>query len=203
MKIFRSVYQRVLRGATHRQAPLLLVALSFFEGFIVPVPPEVLLAPMALANRACVLWYATLSLLGSLAGACVGYALGHLAFSALQPLLQSLGWSAAMNAQILDLQQRAHHSPWQAFALLVCAGFTPIPLKIFTWASGAVGIPIFAFLTSMLIGRAKRVYCVAGALVLGGARAEKMLLRWIEPIGWIVTTILLVLVVWLIGKTRL
>ena len=138
MKIFRSVYQRVLRGATHRQAPLLLVALSFFEGFIVPVPPEVLLAPMALANRACALWYATLSLLGSLAGACVGYALGHLAFSALQPLLQSLGWSAAMNAQILDLQQRAHHSPWQAFALLVCAGFTPIPLKIFTLAPSAV-----------------------------------------------------------------
>ena len=52
-------------------------------------------------------------------------------------------------------------SPWKAFWLLVLAGFTPIPLKIFTWASGIVGVPMLPFLASMLVGRGKRVYLVA------------------------------------------
>ncbi len=59
----------------------------------------------------------------------------------------------------------------------------PIPLKIFTWASGIVGVPLLPFLSSMLIGRGKRVYLVAGAIKLGGKRAETLLHRWIEPLA--------------------
>jgi hypothetical protein len=80
--------------------------------------------------------------------------------------------------------------PWKAFWLLVAAGFVPVPLKVFTWASGIVGMPLLPFVGGMIIGRGKRVFLVAGLIRLGGPKAEAALHRWIEPIGW-ATAILL------------
>ncbi|ACB93320.1 DedA family protein [Xylella fastidiosa subsp. morus] len=202
MKIFGPLYNRAITWSRHRYAPALLTGLSFVEGFIFPVPPEVMLAPMSLANRHQALWFATLSLLGSLAGALLGYLLGHFAFAIMQPLIAWLGWSEAIDKQIHQLQQLVLESPWRAFWLLVLVGFTPIPLKIFTWASGIVGVPLLPFLSSMLIGRGKRVYLVAGAIKLGGKRAETLLHRWIEPLGWITSALLIGLVGWVIWKTK-
>ncbi len=178
----------------------MLAALSFFEAIVFPVPPEVMLAPMALAQPKRAMWFATLSLVSSLLGAVVGYALGHFAFEAAKPLIEWLGWSDGMNQQVEHLRTVVAQSPWKTFWLLVLAGFTPIPLKIFTWASGIVGVPLLPFLAGMLVGRGKRVYLVAGAIKLGGARAEAALHRWIEPLGWIATTLLLVLAAWLAWK---
>lgn len=200
MKIFGPMYDLAIRWSRHRRAPGLLAGLSFAEGFIVPVPPEVMLAPMALAQPRRALWFATLSLAGSLCGAVVGYLLGHFAFAALQPLIEWLGWSARIDQQVVQLRQVVSESPWRAFWLLVLAGFTPIPLKIFTWASGVVGVPMLAFLASMLVGRGKRVYLVAGAIRLGGARAEAALYRWVEPLGWIAGGVLLGLAGWLVWR---
>jgi membrane protein YqaA with SNARE-associated domain len=140
--------------------------------------------------------------MGSLLGALVGYALGHYAFAAVQPLIEWLGWSDKIDAQVMHLRQVVAESPWKAFWLLVLAGFTPIPLKIFTWASGIVGVPLLPFLASMLVGRGKRLYLVAGAIKLGGARAEAALHRWIEPVGWISSALLLALIGWLVWKAN-
>jgi membrane protein YqaA with SNARE-associated domain len=128
------------------------------------------------------LWarYATVSLSASLLGSFVGYALGHFAFQMVRPLFEDLGWMP----KLIEIIDRLHdQSPWKTFALLVLAGFIPIPLKIFTWASGVVGVPIPAFVAGMLFGRGKRVFAVAGAIRLGGERAEKALHRWIEWIA--------------------
>jgi membrane protein YqaA with SNARE-associated domain len=202
MKIFGPLYDRAIRWSRHRRAPVLLTGLSFTEGFIFPVPPEIMLAPMALAQPKRSLWFATLSLIGSLLGAVVGYLLGHYAFAAAQPLIEWLGWSAKIDEQVQNLRQIAVESPWRVFWLLVLVGFTPIPLKIFTWASGVVGVPMLPFLASMLVGRGKRVYLVAGAIRLGGVRAEAALHRWIEPLGWIASVILFALIGWLIWRTK-
>ena len=82
--------------------------------------------------------------------------------------------------------------------MLVLAGFTPIPLKIFTWASGIVGVPMLPFLASMVVGRGKRVYLIALAIRLGGERAEAALHRYIEPIGWVAMALLAALIGWLV-----
>ena len=95
------------------------------------------------------------------------------------------------------LREVAAESPWKAFWLLVLAGFTPIPLKIFTWASGIVGVPMLPFLASMVVGRGKRVYLIAAAIRLGGERAEKALHRYIEPVGWGASALLVVGIGWL------
>ncbi|WP_254458207.1 YqaA family protein [Xanthomonas sacchari] len=202
MKIFGPLYERAIAWSRHRRAPALLTGLSFAEAIVFPVPPEVMLAPMSLAQPRRALWFATLSLLGSISGAVIGYLLGHFAFAAVQPLIEWLGWTQKIDAQVNYLREVIAESPWRAFWLLVLAGFTPIPLKIFTWASGIVGVPLLPFLASMLVGRGKRVYLVAGAIRLGGPRAEAALRRWIEPLGWVASAILALLVVWVIWRAK-
>lgn len=184
MKLFAPLYERTLALARHRRAPALLTGLSFIEAIIFPVMPEVMLAPMCLSQPRRGFWFATLSLIGSLAGAVVGYLLGHYAYELVRPLLTSLGWIGHIDAQVESLRVIVAESPWKAFWLLVLAGFAPIPLKIFTWASGVVGVPMLPFLAAMTVGRGKRVFLVALAIRIGGERAERTLHRYIEPIGW-------------------
>lgn len=196
MKIFEPLYERAILWARHKNAPALLTFLSFIEAIFFPVPPELMLAPMCVAKPRSSFWYATLSLIGSLAGAVIGYLLGHFAFEAMQPVFDALGWTDAINKQIGELRTMVQQSPWRAFGALVIAGFSPIPLKVFTWASGIVGVPFVPFLAAMVVGRGKRVFLVAGAIRLGGEKAEATLRRHIEPVGWGASILLVGAVVW-------
>lgn len=196
MKLFQPIYEKAMHWAAHPRAERFLAGLSFVEAIIFPVPPEVMLAPMTLAKPQRWFRYATVSLVFSLIGAVIGYLLGHFAFESVRPLLEWLGWLERIDVMVEKLRIDAAQSPWTAFWLLVIAGFLPIPLKIFTWASGIVGVPMLPFLASMLVGRGKRVYLLCGALRLGGPRAEAALHRWIEPIGWIAVALIALAVVY-------
>jgi len=93
-------------------------------------------------------------------------------------------------------------SPWAVFTFLVLGGFMPIPMKVFTWASGIVGVPLPQYVLSMLVGRGKRVYVLAAVIRFGGARAADALRRWIEPLGWIATALVVGLVGWLVWRAK-
>jgi membrane protein YqaA with SNARE-associated domain len=201
MKLFGPVYERALHWASHRRAPAFLTGLSFAEAVFFPVPPEVMLAPMCLSQPRRSFWFATLSLFGSLVGAIVGYLLGHFAFELLKPALASMGWLERIDVQVQYLSGIAAQSPWKTFWILVLAGFTPIPLKFFTWASGIVGVPMVPFMASMAVGRGKRVFLIALAIRLGGPRAEAALRRYIEPIGWGALTLLAMGVGYLVWRS--
>jgi membrane protein YqaA with SNARE-associated domain len=201
LKIFGPLYERALAWARHRNAPALLVLLSFAEAVFFPVMPEVMLAPMALSQPRRAFRFASLSLAGSMVGAVVGYLLGHYAYELIKPMFASLGWIDRIDVQVEYLRGIAQQSPWKTFWILVLAGFTPIPLKFFTWASGIVGVPLLPFMASMLVGRGKRVYLVAAAIRLGGERAEAALHRWIEPLGWIAMALLAAAVGYLVFRT--
>jgi membrane protein YqaA with SNARE-associated domain len=196
MRLFKPLYEFALRWAAKPRAPWYLAGLSFIEAFIFPIAPEIMLAPMTLAKPQRWARFATISLAGSLLGSFVGYALGHYAFHFLRPLLADLGWLPTLDSLVAELQQRMAGHAWKVFWLLVLAGFVPIPLKIFTWASGIVGIPLPAFAAGMLIGRGKRVYLLCGLIRLGGERAEQAIHRWIEWIGWGVLVLIALLVIY-------
>ncbi|MGO1001394.1 YqaA family protein [Lysobacter sp. CA196] len=202
MKIFGPLYERALTWARHRHAPAYLTGLSFVEAIIFPIMPEVMLAPMCVGAPRRAFWFATLSLIGSMAGALVGYALGHYAFEALKPVFAAMGMLAGIEAGIATVQAKMVESPWAVFTFLVLGGFMPIPMKVFTWASGIVGVPMLQYVLSMLIGRGKRVFLLALAIRIGGERAEATLRRYIEPIGWIATAIIAAAVVWLIWRSQ-
>ncbi|WP_250625765.1 YqaA family protein [Pinirhizobacter soli] len=197
MRLFGKLYERALGWARHRHAERYLALLSFVEAFIFPVMPEVMLAPMMLARRERAFRYANVSLLFSLLGSLVGYALGHYAFEALRPLLDSLHLLAPINTGVENLREKmsAH---WLALLLvLALAALQPVvPMKFVTWASGIVGVPVIPFLVCMLVGRGKRVWLLAILIRVFGERAERMLHKHVEWIGWLAIVTLIGLGVW-------
>lgn len=193
MKLFAPLYERMLRWSRHRHAPALLGVISFVEAIVFPIPPEVMLAPMSLAQPRRAYLFAAISLAGSLLGMFVGYAVGYFAIDLATPLLERLGYADQFD-QIK--QQAAENGFW----LLLLAGFTPVPFKVFTLASGAVSMPLLPFFLGALIGRGKRVFLVAWAIRLGGQKAEMALRRHIEPIGWAALIALLALIGWIALK---
>lgn len=202
MKIFAPMYQRAIAWSRHPRAPAFLTGLSVIEAIIFPVPPEVMLAPMSLSQPKRALWFATLSLIGSICGAVIGYLLGHYAFEIMRPLFESLGMMHGIQSGIDTIKTKMIESPWAVFWLLVAGGFAPIPMKVFTWASGVVGVPWVPYLAAMAIGRGKRVFLVAIAIRLGGERAERALYRYIEPVGWAASVLLVAAIAYLIYKAR-
>lgn len=189
MAMFGALYQRAIGWSRHRHAPAWLWFISFIEAIFFPVPPEVMLAPMTLAQPKSWFRYASLSLLGSTMGAFIGYAIGMFAMHLLEPYLADFGLGGSFNAARRALQE---HGFW----IMLLGGFTPVPFKLFTIAAGTVAMPLLPFLAAVLIGRGKRVYLVAGVIRVGGERAERALHRYIEPVGW---TALLLLVVGIIA----
>jgi len=188
LKLFTPLYERALRWAQHPRAPVLLGVLSFAEAVFFPIPPEVMLAPMTLAQPKRWAWFATISLVCSTLGALVGYAIGMYAFDLAAPLLQKLGYWP----KFLEVKEVAAKN---GFWFLLIGGFTPIPFKLLTLASGAVSMPLLPFLAGAIIGRGKRVYLVTGLIRLGGEKAEQMIHKYVEPIGWAALVLLVGLIV--------
>ena len=190
MKIFQPLFERAIVWARHKNAPALLTFLSFIEAIFFPVPPELMLAPMCVAQPRRGFYFASLSLIGSMAGMFIGYAIGYYAIEMAMPFIEKMGYAA----QFDSIKQEAAAN---GFWLLLIAGFTPGPFKIFTLASGAVGMPLLPFFFGGAIGRGKRVFLVAGAIRLGGEKAEATLRRHIEPVGWGACVLLVGVVGWM------
>ena len=196
MRLFGALYARALVWARAPRAVYYLCTLSFVEAFIFPIMPEVMLAPMMLGKRHRAFFYANISLLFSLLGSLVGYALGHWAYEAIKPLLsvhvQQVITTWVDNLRI-DMSQH-----WLAMlgALMLAALQPVIPMKFVTWAAGIVGVPLLPFVACMAVGRGKRVWLLALLVRLFGERAERMLHKHIEWIGWVVIALLSLVLVW-------
>jgi membrane protein YqaA with SNARE-associated domain len=197
MRLFGSLYARALTWARDPRAVYYLCGLSFVEAFIFPIMPEVMLAPMMLGKRHKAFFYANISLLFSLLGSLVGYALGHWAFHALSPLLESLHLLAPIETGVENLRQQMNQHWLGLMVVLALAALQPVvPMKFVTWAAGIVGVPVIPFLVCMAVGRGKRVWLLALLIRLFGERAERLLHKHIERIGWAALVILAALLVW-------
>ncbi|MGY0504576.1 YqaA family protein [Luteimonas sp. e5] len=190
MKLFGPIYEFCLRLARHRRAPLWLTLLSGAESVIFPVPPDVMLAPMAMAQPRKWWRFALLCTLGGVLGGLLGYALGHFALDAIWPWMLKMGWDEPFH-RIQALFQR--YGFWFVFV----AAFTPIPYKVFTIASGATGVGVIPFLLGSLIGRGARFFLVAGLVAWGGERLEGAIRRYVEWLGWAVAVVVAVAIAWL------
>lgn len=178
MSVFSSLYDRVLGWAAHPHAERYLAGLSFAESSFFPVPPDVMLAPMTLAqpNRG---WrFAFLTTIASVTGGIAGYAIGWWALDAIEPLLRSLGYWDSY------LRSTEWFETW-GFLAVLAAGFTPIPYKIFTIAAGALHLLLPAFVVASFVGRGGRFFLVAGLVVWGGEPMQRRLRQHVDTLGWL------------------
>lgn len=177
MKLFAPLYERAMQWARHRHAPWYLGGLSFAESSFFPIPPDVMLAPMALARPDRAWLYAWITTLTSVTGGLFGYLLGWLAFDAIEPWLQTSRYWGAYETATTWFGQ------WGVVAVLI-AGFSPIPYKVFTIAAGALSMALLPFALASVVGRGARFFLVAGLMRWGGARMEAQLHRHIDRLGW-------------------
>jgi membrane protein YqaA with SNARE-associated domain len=190
--MFRGLYDRILVLSRHRHARKYLFVLSVTEATVFPVPPDVMLAPMVLADRRSAWYLAFLTTLASVLGGLIGYLIGLLAIEAVMPLIERAGYVDAYDAAV-DAFER--FGVW----FVILAGFSPIPFKVITIAAGALGMPVIGFILGSVIGRGARFYTVAGVIYAGGERAAENLRRWVDTLGWTVVglTVVAAIVWWL------
>lgn len=178
MQLFTRLYDLSLRGARHRHAPRYLAGLSFAESSFFPIPPDVMLMPMALAQPQRAWYFAALTTLASVIGGLAGYAIGYFALDWVAPLIGEGGrWAGGYNRASTWFQE------WGFWAVLL-AGFSPIPYKVFTISAGALSMAFLPFVVASAIGRGARFFLVAGLLAWGGASMEARIRLYVERIGW-------------------
>jgi len=192
MKLFTPLYDACLGWAQHRHADKYLAGLSFTESVIFPIPPDVMLAPMALAQPQRAWWYAMITTVASVLGGIAGYLLGYFAFDAfIHPIIVDFGYSDKLT---LAMEWFTHYGVWVVFI----AGFSPIPYKVFTITAGMMSMAFLPFVIASAIGRGARFFLVAALMYWGGAKMESKLRQYIEILGWGV--ILLAVILYLIYR---
>lgn len=188
MKIFSLLYQKVMAWSRLPNAQWYLGALSFAESSFFPIPPDVMLAPMSLANPSRAWRFALLTTIASVLGGLFGYLIGATAFDLIEPYLKaSHYWEHFQTAKLWFKE-------WGFWAIFV-AGFSPIPYKVFTIAAGALSMAIVPFTIASLIGRGSRFFIVAGLMKWGGARMEANLHKYVDRIGWATVALVVVAII--------
>lgn len=186
MKIFSALYQKMIRLSRHPHAPIYLFCLSFAESSVFPIPPDVMLAPMTLAKPENAWRYATITTLASVLGGIFGYFLGVFFLKIIYPVIINMGLSESF-------QHVVYWFKIWGFWLILITGFSPIPYKIFTIASGAVGMPIVPFILGSCISRGSRFFLVSALMFWGGKEMERVLNKYIDKAVWVLLGVVIII----------
>ena len=156
--MLRRLYDWTLSLARHRHAMPALAGVSFVESSVFPIPPDVLLIPMVLAEPEKAFRIAAVCTAASVLGGLLGYAIGVFLFEELgKPLLEFYGYGT----KFAEFQGKYHD--WGAWVVFI-AGVTPFPYKVITILSGVTALDIFIFTVASVVARGLRFFVVAGLL---------------------------------------
>jgi membrane protein YqaA with SNARE-associated domain len=175
--MLRRIYDWCIAAADKPYALWILTAVSFAESSFFPVPPDIMLVPMALAKPQRAWVYAGVCTIASVAGGLLGYAIGALLYDSIGHWLISLyGLGDKVEAF------REFYAKWGSVAILI-KGLTPIPYKLVTITSGFAGYDIWLFTLFSVITRGARFFIEAVVLNRYGdpirAEIEKRLGLWV------------------------
>lgn len=162
---------RLLALAAAPRAPLWLGLVSFSEASVFPLPPDVLLAPMAMARPQAANRLALLTTLASVLGGIAGYLIGYWLFDRLAwPLIVLYHLEGAF------ARFQGAYARW-GLAIILIKGFTPIPFKLVTLASGAARFDFPLFVAAALLTRGVRFFLLAHLSARFGPRAWALFVR--------------------------
>ena len=159
--MIRSLYDWVIRLAGHRRAIPAMGVVSFLESSFFPIPPDVMLVPMVLANRDKAFRIALVCTVCSVLGGLLGYAIGYYFFETIgEWVVRAYGLQAGLE------KFRAGFHEWGTWIILI-KGLTPIPYKLVTIASGAAHFDLFTFVWASILTRGLLTWLFLIALVGG------------------------------------
>lgn len=157
--MFRKLYDKCLELAGHRLAKLWLGILSFTESSFFPIPPDVMIAPMVLANKKDYFKIFLIATIWSTLGGLLGYFLGYIFIDLAMSIINFYGYEE----KFVDIKNNINNNQGSLLWLisLFLAGFTPIPFKVFTITSGFLSFNIYLFFLVCLISRGLRFFVVS------------------------------------------
>ena len=167
--MLRRLYDWCIAAADKPYATWLMGAVAFLESSVVPLPPDAMLIPMALARPERAWFFATLCTLASVAGGVLGYFIGA-------ALYDSVGLWVMHLYGLTDKVEafREAYAQWGSWIILL-KGLTPIPYKLVTIASGFAGYSFVMFVLLSLVARGMRFFAVAFLLNRYGAQARTII----------------------------
>ena len=157
--MFQSLYKKCLNLAAHKSSNLYLGIVSFTESSFFPIPPDVMIIPMVIAKKKEYFKIFLIASLFSVLGGIFGYLLGYLFYDLAIHVIEFYGYENKVENLKISLSKGSGFFAW--LSILFLAGFTPLPYKAFTIASGVVGFSLPVFIVVSLISRSLRFFIVA------------------------------------------
>ena len=157
--MFQSLYKKCLNLAAHKSSNLYLGIVSFTESSFFPIPPDVMIIPMVIAKKKEYFKIFLIASIFSVLGGIFGYLLGYLFYDLAIHVIGFYGYENKVENLKTSLSQGSGFFAW--LSILFLAGFTPLPYKAFTIASGIVAFSLPVFIVVSLISRSLRFFIVA------------------------------------------
>ncbi len=156
--MFQSIYNRILGYAEHPYSMWILAFIAFIESSISPIPPDILLVPMMIANRSRAIHMALVCIAASVTGGIIGYWVGY-------SLYDLVGQYIVTDEALVSYQEKFNQ--W-GFLLISIKGFLPIPYKIVAIASGLANYNFGLFMIASVVARSSRFLMLAGLIYYFG-----------------------------------
>src|SRR5262249_35737647 len=156
--MLRRLYDWVIRLAAHPRALWALGLISFLESSIFPIPPDVMLVPMVLADRTKAFRIALVCTVSSVLGGLLGYAIGYYFFETIGDwVVKTYGLEAGLAEFRAGFEE---NGLW----IILGKGVTPIPYKLITITAGAAHFGLFTFVWASILTRGVRFFGLATLL---------------------------------------
>jgi len=179
MKFIRKTYNWCINIASHPKASLMLGGLAFAESSFFPVPPDITLIPMCIARRDKAFMYATITTVASVVGGVFGYFIGMFLFETIGKSI--LGFYGLLDQFSHFKELYNNYGAWIVFA----GGYTPIPYKVITIASGVAQMSLPSFIITSILGRAMRFYLEAFLLWKYGSPIQEFIEKYLGIITFV------------------
>ena len=157
--MFNTLYKKCLNLAAHKSSKRYLAIVSFLESSFFPIPPDVMVIPMVISKKKDFFKIFLIATVFSVLGGMLGYFIGAFFFDLSLQIMTFYGYENKLINLKNDLNNSKGFYAW--LSVLFLAGFTPLPYKVFTIASGLIGFNIPIFIIVSLISRGLRFFIVS------------------------------------------
>ena len=191
--MFNTLYKKCLEFASHKSSKYYLALVSFIESSFFPIPPDVMVIPMVISKKNDFIKIFLIATIFSVFGGVLGYFLGAFFFDIGMQIMSFYGYEN----KLADLKSNLINSEgfYAWLSILFLAGFTPLPYKVFTIASGLIGFNILVFILISLISRGLRFFIVSYLSFKFGNKFETLMKKegfhWFTIVGILIVLVIL------------